>query len=79
MAKKTTKQIILNCTISIEETPVVIVTSTIPSETGVGSMNQYVQNSELYDANKTVIRREVGEFQQEVYDEEDAMAASVKV
>lgn len=76
---KTTKQITLNGIISIDEVAVVNLNATIPSNTGVGSVNQYVQNSELYDANKAVIRREIGEFQQAVYDEEDAMASAVIV
>jgi len=72
---KTTKQINLNGTSEINEQPVLVLNATIPADTGVGSINQYVQNAELYDANKTEIRRDVSTFTDLVYAIEDELAA----
>ena len=47
----------------------------IPSDTGVGNINQYVQNAELYDANKSQVRSDVANFTALVYEIEDELAA----
>lgn len=76
---KTTKQITLTGNAVINEQNVMQLTATIPSDTGVGSINQYVQNAALYEANKTQIRRDIAEFTALVYEVEDEMAAEVMV
>ena len=72
---KTTKQITLNGSSMIGNEVVVTLNANIPSETGVGNINKYTQNAELYDANKAQVRRDVAEFTALVYEIEDEMAA----
>ena len=72
---KTTKQINLNGTSEIDGVVAVNLNSNIPSETGVGSINQYVQNVELYETNKVQVRADIAEFQAMVYAIEDEMTA----
>lgn len=76
---KTTKQITLTGYSEINGQNVVQLTASIPSDTGVGNINQYVQNSELYEANKTQVRADVRDFTDMVYDIEDEMAAAAEV
>lgn len=71
---KTTKQITLNGFSEINGENVMSLTATIPSNTGIGNINQYVQNPALYDANKTQVRKDVAEFTAVVYGIEDEMA-----
>lgn len=75
---KTTKQITLTGYSEINGQNVVQLTASIPSDTGVGNINQYVQNSELYEANKTQVRKDVREFTDLVYEIEDEMAAAAE-
>lgn len=56
---------------------VMSLTATIPSETGIGNINQYVQNAELYDANKSQVRRDVADFTAKIYEIEDEIAADI--
>ncbi len=72
---KTTKQITLNGFSEIDGQNVVTLNATIPSDTGVGNINQYTQNAELYDANKAQVRSDVAEFTALVYEIEDELAA----
>lgn len=72
---QTTRQITLNGYSIINDQPVVNLSATIPSDTGIGNINQYVQNAELYDANKVQVRRDVAEFTAKVYEIEDEIAA----
>ena len=72
---KTTRQITLNGFSEINGENVMSLTATIPSNTGIGNINQYVQNPALYDANKTQVRKDVAEFTAVVYEIEDEMAA----
>lgn len=76
---KTTKQITLTGNAMINEQNVMQLTATIPSDTGVGSINQYVQNAALYEANKAQIRRDIAEFTALVYEIEDEVAAKTVV
>lgn len=76
---KTTKQITLTGYAMINEQNVMQLTATIPSDTGVGSINQYVQNAALYEANKAQVRSDIAEFTALVYEVEDEMAAEVEV
>jgi len=72
---KTTRQITLTGNSMIGEVNVVNLNATIPSDTGVGNINQYVNNAELYDANKAAVRKDIADFQALVYEVEDEMAA----
>lgn len=76
---KTTKQITLTGNAVINEQNVMQITATIPSGTGVGSINQYVQNAALYEANKTQIRQDIAEFTSLVYEVEDELAGEVTI
>lgn len=76
---KTTKQITLNGQSTINDQVVVTLNANIPSETGVGNINQFTQNAELYDANKAQVRRDVAEFTALVYDIEDEIAVEASV
>lgn len=78
MALETRKQITLTGNSVINGQQVMSLTATIPSETGIGNINQYVQNAELYDANKTQVRRDVAEFTSKVYEIEDEIAAEAE-
>ncbi|MGB3160356.1 MAG: hypothetical protein WBA84_03815 [Carnobacterium sp.] len=71
---KTNKQINLNGASEIDGVIAVNLNSNIQSETGVGSINQYVQNVELYEANKVQVRKDIAEFQNMVYAIEDEIA-----
>lgn len=75
---KTTKQITLTGYSEINGQNVVQLTASIPSDTGVGNINQYVQNSELYEANKTQVRQDVRDFTDLVYEIEDEMASEAE-
>ena len=66
-----TKQITLTGYSKIEGVNVVLLTASVPSDTGVGNINQYIQNSELYDANKVAVRADVRAFTDMVYAIED--------
>lgn len=72
---KTTRQITLTGNSMIGDVNVVNLNATIPSDTGVGNINQYVNNAELYEKNKAVVRKDITDFQAEVYEVEDAIAA----
>lgn len=75
---KTARQITLTGNSMINDQSVVNLTATIPSDTGVGNINQYVQNASLYEANKSQVRRDIAEFTALVYEVEDEMAAKVE-
>ena len=76
---KTTKQITLTGNAMVGNVAVVHLNATIPSDTGVGNVNQYVYNAELYDANKSKLRADIAEFMALVYEIEDEMAAETVV
>lgn len=70
---QTTKQITLTGYSKIEGVDVVLLTASIPSDTGFGNINQYIQNSELYELNKAAVRADVRAFTDMVYAIEDEM------
>lgn len=76
---KTTRQITLTGNSMINDQSVVNLNATIPSDTGVGNINQYVQNASLYEANKAQVRRDIADFTALVYEVEDEMAAEATV
>lgn len=56
---------------------VVYLSASISTESlGNSSVSQYIQNQELYAANKAACRADIAEFQNAVFDEEDAMMAA---
>lgn len=63
----------------IDGQTVVYLSANISTESlGNSSVSQSIQNQELYAANKAACRADIAEFQNAVFDEEDAtMAASV--
>lgn len=75
---KTTRQITLTGNSMINDQSVVNLTATIPSDTGVGNINQYVQNASLYEANKAQVRRDIADFTALVYEVEDEMTAEAE-
>lgn len=79
MALETKQQITLTGYSKIEGQVAVNLNATIPSDTGVGSINQYIQNAELYEANKLQIRQDIREFQDKVYEIEDSMVEETPV
>ena len=76
---ETTKQITLTGYSEINGQNVVQLTASIPSDTGVGNINQYITNAEMYDANKVEVRNDIREFTDLVYEIEDEMAAAEEV
>lgn len=72
MVLSTKKSITLTGNSTIDGQQVVYLSATIPSETGVGNISQSIQNAELYDANKSAVRRDIAEFTEKVYEIEDA-------
>lgn len=50
---------------------VVYLSATINQESGGSSVNQAIQNKELYEKNKTACRKDIQEFQSYIYELED--------
>ena len=75
---KTTKQITLIGYSEIDGQNVVQLNASIPSDTGVGNINQYIMNAELYDANKLEVRNDIRAFTDLVYEIEDEIALEVE-
>lgn len=48
--------------------------ATITSDGGNSSVNTYIANQDLYDANKVEMRKEIRDFQDAVYEAEDKLA-----
>lgn len=72
---KTTKSITLNGNSEIDGQQVVNLSATIPDSTGVGNINQYIQNADLYEKNKAIVRKDIADFQAAVYEVEDEITA----
>ena len=53
---------------------VVYLNATVAEGGGEDSINQNIQDSKLYEANKEVVRREIAEFTQQFYEAQDARA-----
>lgn len=75
---KTTKQITLTGYSEIDGQNVVQLSANIPNDTGVGNINQYIMNAELYDANKVEVRNDIREFTDLVYEIEDGIVSEVE-
>ncbi len=53
---------------------VVYLNATVAEGGGEDSINQNIQDSKLYEANKEAVRREIAEFTQQFYEAQDARA-----
>ena len=79
MALKTNKSISLTGTSTIGDVQVAYLNATIDQEgNGANTVNQSIQNQSLYDANKKVVRADIAEFQQLLYDTEDSLTSEKK-
>ncbi len=69
------KSMTLNGISKVDGQPVVYMSATISTDTnGSSTVTKNVCNKELYDSNKSEIRRDMSEFEQEVYRLEDGLA-----
>lgn len=62
----------------INGTTVVRMTASLSTNGGSDSVNQYVQNVDLYNANKREVRKDISAFQDYVYEQQDAIDAEVE-
>lgn len=53
---------------------VVYLNATVAEGGGEDSINQNIQDSKLYEANKTTVRQEIAEFTEQFYAAQDARA-----
>ena len=77
MALRKTKSMSLTGESVINGTTVVRMTASLSTTGGTDSINQYVQNVDLYNANKHDVRKDISEFQDYVYEQQDAIDAEV--
>lgn len=76
MALKTNKSITLTGTSTIGDAQVAYFSATLDQEgNGSNSVNQTIQNQQLYDANKKEVRDDIAKFQQLIYDTEDSLTS----
>lgn len=59
----------------INNSLVVNLTASIGSDNNSGTVNQNIINSDLYEANKAELRKDIAEFQAKVYEVQDQMDA----
>jgi hypothetical protein len=62
----------------INGTTVVRMTASLSTSGGSDSVNQYIQNVDLYNANKREVRKDISAFQDYVYEQQDAIDAEVE-
>lgn len=62
----------------INGTTVVRMTASLSMSGGSDSVNQYVQNVDLYNANKRDVRKDISAFQEYVYEQQDAIDAELE-
>lgn len=62
----------------INGTTVVRMTASLSAKGGSDSLNQYVQNVDLYNQNKQQVRKDIADFQEYVYEQQDAINAEVE-
>lgn len=77
MALRKTKSMSLTGESVINGTTVVRMTASLSTTGGTDSVNQYVQNVDLYNANKRDVRKDISEFQDYVYEQQDAINAEI--
>lgn len=71
-----TKQIQLTGSSMIEGEQVVFMSATLNSNGDNASINKSITNKELYDANKSIVRKDMQDFELEVYKIEDEMGGA---
>lgn len=77
MALKITKSTSLQGQSVVDGQTVIYLSASISIENlGNSTVSQSIQNQELYAANKDACRADIAEFQNAVFDEEDAMMAA---
>jgi len=69
------KSITLSGYAKINNSLVVSLTASIGTDNNSGTVNQNIINSELYEANKVEIRKDIAEFQAKVYEVQDQLDA----
>ncbi|MCC4468147.1 hypothetical protein [Limosilactobacillus reuteri] len=77
MALRKTKSTSLTGESVINGTTVVRMTASLSTNGGSDSVNQYVQNVDLYNANKRDVRKDIAAFQDYVYEQQDAIDAEI--
>lgn len=77
MALKITKSTSLQGQSVVDGQTVIYLSASISIENlGNSTVSQSIQNQELYAANKAACRADIAEFQNAVFEEEDAMMAA---
>ncbi|MBW3350608.1 hypothetical protein [Limosilactobacillus reuteri] len=77
MALQKTKSISLEGKSVINGTVVVRMTASLSTTGSTDSVNQYVQNVDLYNANKKDVRKDIAAFQEYVYEQQDDIDAEM--
>ena len=75
---KTTKQTTISGQSIISGKTIAYYSASINKESGSTSINSNVSDYELYDANKVEVRKDLTEFTDTVYAEEDRLASDVE-
>lgn len=77
MALRKAKAITLTGESVVNGTVVVRMSANVSTNGGSDSVNQYVQNVDLYNANKQEVRKDIAAFQEYVYEQQDAIDAEI--
>lgn len=75
---KTTKQTTISGQSIISGKTIAYFSASINKENGSTTINSNVSDYELYDANKTEVRKDLAEFTNAVYEEEDRLASDAE-
>ncbi len=75
---KKTKSTSLTGESQINGTTVVRMTASLSTEGGSDYVNQSVTNVELYNANKREVRKDIADFQNYVFEQQDAIDAEIE-
>ena len=70
------KSTTLNATSDIDGAQVAYMSATISSENGSANISKSITNQTLYNANKSEVRKDMSDFEEEVYKIEDEMLNS---
>lgn len=77
MALRKAKAITLTGESVVNGTVVVRMSANVSTNGGSDSVNQYVQNVDLYNGNKRDVRKDIASFQDYVYEQQDAIDAEL--
>lgn len=75
---KTTKQTTISGQSIISDKPIAYFSANINKENGSTSINSNVSDQKLYDENKVEVRKDLSDFTDAVYAEEDGLASDSK-